>query len=106
MKQRPPLVLLSENYRKAFERIPGVHFFTEPDFAKSNYWLNVLLLDERFSNQQDLLLEMTNNHGIMTRPAWMLMHKLNMFKDCPKMDLSVAESLERRLINIPSSASL
>ena len=22
-------------------------FFTEPDYAKSNYWLNVLLLDEK-----------------------------------------------------------
>ncbi|MCK4390541.1 MAG: LegC family aminotransferase [Desulfobacterales bacterium] len=97
---------LSESYRKVFEGIPGVHFYTEPDFAKSNYWLNVLLLDERFSNHRDVLLEMTNNDGIMTRPAWMLMHKLNMFKDCPKMDLSVAESLERRLINIPSSATL
>ena len=35
-----------------------------------------------------------------------LMHKLPMFKDCPRMDLSVAKNLERRLINIPSSASI
>ncbi|MBU4464196.1 MAG: LegC family aminotransferase [Proteobacteria bacterium] len=97
---------LLERYRRAFKNIAGVRVFTEPDFAKSNYWLNVLLLDERFTNQQDALLEMTNNRGIMSRPAWTLMHKLAMFKDCPKMDLSTAESLERRLINIPSSAML
>lgn len=97
---------LAQKYKKAFEGIDGVRFFTEPDFAKSNYWLNVLLLDERFSDQRDNLLEETNNLGIMSRPVWTLMHKLAMFKDCPKMDLSVADSLERRLINIPSSAML
>ena len=34
------------------------------------------------------------------------MHRLTMFRDCPRMDPSVAESLHRRLINIPSSANL
>jgi len=97
---------LAENYKKAFEGIEGIRFFTEPDFSKSNYWLNVLLLDEMFSDQRDILLEMTNSAGIMTRPVWTLMHRLPMFKECPKMDLGVAESLERTLINIPSSASL
>lgn len=97
---------LAEKYRKVFEGIDGIRFFIEPDFAKSNYWLNVLLLDEIFSDQRDLLLEMTNSAGIMTRPAWTLMHRLPMFKECPKMELSVAESLERTLINIPSSANL
>jgi perosamine synthetase len=43
----------------------------------------------------------------MTRPAWMLMHELEIYTSCPKMDsLSVAEDVERRLINIPSSAKL
>lgn len=97
---------LAERYKKALEGIDGVGFFTEPDVAKSNYWLNVLLIDENFSNHRDELLEETNNLGIMTRPAWTPMHKLAMFKDSPKMDLSVAESLEKRLINIPSSATL
>ena len=97
---------LSERYRKAFEHIAGVHFFTEPDYAKSNYWLNALLLDKRFSDKRDDLLEMTNTLGIMTRPTWTLMHKLPMFRDCPRMNLSGAESLESRLINLPSSATL
>lgn len=97
---------LAEKYRKAFESIEGVTFFVEPDFARSNYWLNTLLLDKRIAGRRDDLLEMTNGLGIMTRPAWRLMHKLSMFKDCPRMDLSVAESLEQRLVNIPSSVML
>ena len=98
---------LAENYRKAFVGIDGIRLHTEPDFAQSNYWLNVLLIDRRFADQRNSLLDATNSLGIMTRPAWMLMHELEIYKSCPKMDsLSVAEDIERRLLNIPSSPSL
>lgn len=97
---------LAERYRLAFAGVSGVKFFTEPCHSQSNYWLNTLLIDEKYANQRDVLLEITNNANIMTRPAWVLMHKLPMFTGCPKMDTSVAESLERRMINIPSSASI
>lgn len=98
--------LLAERYRSAFAVIEGVRFFCEPVDCRSNYWLNVLLLDEKQEGERYKLLDTTNSGGIMTRPAWTPMHRLPMFADCPRMDLSVAESLERRLINIPSSASL
>lgn len=97
---------LAERYSRAFTAIPGIRFFQEPINCQSNYWLNVLLLDEEYADQRDLLLQITNDAGIMTRPAWTLMHKLQMFAECQKMDLSVAESIERRAINIPSSANL
>lgn len=98
---------LADNYRQAFAGINGIRFFTEPSFAQSNYWLNVLLLNNNFADQRDSLLDATNKLGIMTRPAWMLMHELEIYKSCPKMvSLSVAEDIERRLINIPSSANL
>ena len=98
---------LAEKYRRAFATVAGVRFFTEPKFAKSNYWLNVLLMDKSIANQRDSLLDATNGLGIMTRPAWTLMHKLAIHQSYPRMDsLDVAEDIERRLINIPSSANL
>lgn len=97
---------LAERYRQAFAGVEGVRFFNEPDFAKSNYWLNVLLLDENLAGERDAVLAATNDVGIMTRPAWTPMHRLPMFADAPKMDLSVTESMAARLINIPSSAKL
>ena len=45
-------------------------------------------------------------HRPATRPAWALMQHLPMYADCPRMDLPVAESLERRLVNLPSGAGL
>lgn len=97
---------LARHYEEVIQDIPGIRFFTEPDFARSNYWLNVLILDQANAGERDNLLKLTNSSGIMTRPIWTLMHKLAMYKDCPRMDLTVAESLERRIINIPSSSFL
>ncbi|MBF0232994.1 MAG: LegC family aminotransferase [Desulfamplus sp.] len=97
---------LAESYQKAFQGIEGIVCFKEPSLARSNYWLNVLLIDKDFSGKRDEILEKTNNSGIMTRPAWALMHTLPMFTECPAMDLSCAISLAGRLINIPSSPFL
>ena len=74
--------------------------------ADSNYWLNVLLLDEASYEKRDEVLRETNTHGFKTRPAWDLMNTLPMFKDCPAMDLSCAQNLAKRIINIPSSSFL
>jgi len=98
--------LLAERYAEAFADIKGVRFFTEPAFAKSNYWLNTLILDREYVAQRDDVLKITNSNGIMTRPAWTLMPHLPMYKDCPRMNLDVAEDLARRIVNIPSSADL
>ena len=78
----------------------------EPEGCRSNYWLQTLLLDEIVVEQRDDILTSTNNVGLMTRPAWTLMHQLDMYRGCPKMELLVAKSLVRRLINLPSSANL
>ena len=97
---------LAEAYLAAFEPLSGVRAFREPSFARSNYWLNAMLLDEPDMELRDEILTVTNDAGLMTRPVWRLMHRLPMYVDNPRMDLSVAESLEARLINMPSSARL
>ena len=97
---------IAETYRQAFESIKGIHFFTEMESVQSNYWLNALLLDEASSDQRDALLDLANRNGIMMRPAWKLMHQLPMFAQFPRMELSVAENIAKRLVNIPSSASI
>lgn len=97
---------LAASYREAFADLSGVQFVGEPDGARSNYWLNAILLDPEHSDRRDALLERSNAAGIATRPAWTLMHELPMYRGCPRMDLRVAEDVRRRLINLPSSASL
>lgn len=97
---------LFERYDSAFADVPNMHLVTERDGCRSNYWLQTLLLDECAAEWRDDILGATNDLGLTTRPAWTLMHRLPQYKDCPRMPLPVAESLERRLISLPSSAHL
>ena len=97
---------LFQRYQSAFATVVGIRLMEEPTQCQSNYWLQTLLLDSNYADQRDMLLQATNEAGIMTRPAWILMHELTPFRECPRMDLAGAKSLVQRLINIPSSSSL
>ena len=48
-------------------------------------------------------MQYSNDNGVMTRPVWKLMNKLPMFKNAICGDLSNANWLEDRIVNIPSS---
>lgn len=97
---------LAERYIKAFAGVAGVSFAAEPADCVSNYWLNAILLDRPDMALREDILEKTNAAGFMTRPAWRLMNRLPMYAGAPRMDLSVADDIEARLINIPSGAGL
>lgn len=98
---------LAESYRNVFNGINGVKFFVEPSFAKSNYWLNLLVLDRKYVGQLEFILKEIYQAGIISRPTWKPIHKLIMYQSCPKMeDLTVSEGLHQRIINIPSSVFL
>jgi perosamine synthetase len=97
---------LFDRYQIAFADFQGVELFVQPDNCQSNYWLQTLLLDESQSENRDLVLEDANAAGIMTRPVWVLLNELTPFRDSPCSDLTTAQSLSRRIINIPSSPSL
>src|SRR6185312_3332373 len=83
---------LAERYRRALAGVPGASFVAEPPFARSNYWLNALLLDEQHADAREQLLERCNAAGLCCRPAWTLMHHLPIYRNCPRMELPVAES--------------
>ena len=78
----------------------------EPVDCQSNYWLNALLLDQPDEQARDAVLEALNDAGFAARPAWTLMHRLPMYASCPRMDVSEAEALAGRIINLPSSPAL
>lgn len=91
-------------YADFFKNIPDITFFTEPENCRSNYWLNVVMLKDKAAQQE--FLEYTNNHGVMTRPVWELMNRLEMFKQCETDGLKNTEWLADRIVNIPSSVRL
>ena len=94
---------LFNKYQRAFEEVEEINLFAEPVKSKSNYWLQTLLLKKGDFSKRDSILASTNAAGLMTRPAWILINKLEPFKIYQSMELNCALSLEKRIINIPSS---
>lgn len=84
-----------------FFKSKGVEFFLEPVDCESNYWLNVIIAEDR--QKRDEILKKTNEAGVMTRPAWELMNRLPMFRHCECGPIENAEWLADRIVNLPSS---
>lgn len=91
----------AQQYINFFKKFEDLEFFEEPKECRSNYWLNVVILADR--SKRDEFLEFTNSNGVMTRPVWELMNRLEMFKECETDSLENSMWLADRVVNIPSS---
>lgn len=88
-------------YKEFFgNNFKDIHFMAEPKDSVSNYWLCAVLLPDKHAQFE--FLNYTNDNGVMTRPVWQLMNRLEMFKtaqhDCLRNSIYLAE----RIVNIPS----
>lgn len=91
---------LAGEYENFFEDLK-IPIIKDPDNAKSNYWLNCIMMNDK--NERDQFLKFSNNNGVMTRPAWRLINSLPMYKNCMVDDGRNALDLADRIVNIPSS---
>ncbi|MCE2572597.1 LegC family aminotransferase [Motilimonas eburnea] len=92
--------LLAKSY-DGFFKGTDIKLVTEPEYAKSNYWLNAIICPDKVSREE--VLTSTNGSGVMTRPIWQLMHRLPMYENALRGDLKYSEFIEAHLINLPSS---
>jgi aminotransferase in exopolysaccharide biosynthesis len=97
LKQKRELAL---QYKSLFKD-SNFKFIEEPDYARSNYWLNSIICPDVAS--REVFINETNVNGVMTRPVWKLMHRLPMFENAKKGPLTTSEWIESCLVNIPSS---
>lgn len=98
---------LAQRYIDSFAGFEAGRIFAEPAGCSSNYWLNTLVLASGTGMaQRDALLDGLNAAGYMSRPVWSLMQHLPFHAKAPRAPTPVAEDLERRIINLPSSALL
>jgi perosamine synthetase len=97
---------LASRYAEAFREVPGASIFVDADYARSNYWLVAMLLEEPDIAVRDQFLAACYARGFRCRPVWTSMHRLPMYANCPRMDVTEAEKLEATIVNLPSSAVL
>ena len=93
-------------YNKIFKGNKYFKLINEPKKSKSNFWLQTILVNKKYSSYVQKIIKDLNKQKIYVRPGWELMTNLNYFKNCPKMDISIAEKICKRIINIPSSSFL
>ncbi len=93
---------LANEYEHFFKKF-DFNFVKEPKNCKSNYWLNSIIFKNK--TQRDQFLYETNYNGVMTRPIWILMNKLPMFKNTQCDNLKNSKWLFDRVVNIPSSVT-
>ena len=93
----------AEKYKELFESTE-IKFFNKLPNTKANFWLNTILLNNLEGRNN--FMQSTNDNGVMTRPIWRLMNKLEMYKNCKTGNLDNSEWFEERVINIPSGYRL
>ena len=93
-------------YNKIFKGNSYFKLINEPKKTKSNFWLQTILVNKKYSRFTQKIIKDLNDQKIYVRPGWELMTNLNYFKKCPKMDVSIAKRIYKRIINIPSSSFL
>ena len=89
------------NKYQEWGNLNGFQFVKEPKNTRSNYWLNLVITQNK--QQRNAMLEFTNGNNVMTRPIWIPMHKLAINNDCQKNSMENTEWLSERLVNVPSS---
>ncbi len=98
--------LLNKKYTQIFKTIKKFYVLKEPKNCKSNYWLQTILLNgKKIDNRKKIILYFRSKK-IEIRPVWKILSSLNFLKKYPKMKIEEAFSLEKRILNIPSSSNL
>ena len=107
LEQLPEYIIskrkLAAEYAEFFNEL-GIQFVTEVKGTEASYWLNCLLFEDK--DERDGFLTYANKNGVMSRPAWELMHTLDMFKNSHKGPMKNSEWIVDRLVNIPSSVRI
>ena len=97
---------LFERYQMLFSNFNDFELLKEPKNAKSNYWLNAIILKKPSKEIILKILKLSAKKKIQLRPVWKILSKNKYLNKFPRMNLDCANNLENRIINIPSSSDL
>ena len=93
-------------YLQNFKKISGLKFIEGSKDIDSNFWLNSIILDDKYMEYKNYIIDELNNKGFACRPAWKLINTLKPYLNNPSMNLSQSFKLQNSIINLPSSPLL
>jgi len=94
---------IARRYDQAFADIPGAGRFPATPWAESACWFSGLTID---APDSAALRRALRGNDIDARPFWKPMHLQRPYRDAPRTELAVTESLWRRIVTLPCSTQL
>jgi len=98
---------INELYLKKFSQIENVEIFVEPEYAQSNFWLNIIRFNK--SKKENFIEKITkylNKNGIQARPLWKPNHMQKPYLRCETFKMYNAEKYYNNCLCLPSSCNL
>jgi perosamine synthetase len=93
-------------YNKILRDYSGFRLLKEPINARSNYWLQTIILNEKIQKNKNKILKIFNENNFQSRPLWQLLSDMKHLKYCPRMKIEKSKKLFNRLINLPSNPKI
>ena len=98
---------IAQGYEKRLKSIKGIKLPEEASWARSTFWLYTVRVNRsRFGMDSRELMRHLGREGIQSRPLWHPLHSLPVFKECFAGPISIADSLYRTALSLPSSVGL
>lgn len=94
---------LSKKIKSNLKNNKNIKFFEEPKNCKSNYWLQIVMLNKASIKLRNSVIENLIKNGLQSRPLWNLLHKIKYLKKFDHDNLSISLDIEKKIINIPSN---
>ncbi len=94
---------IAKKYKEFFAKL-NIEYLEEPINARSNYWLNTILLKNE--QERDAFLEYSHQNQVQTRAIWNLMPTLPYINDYYSEDISTAINIQKRGVNLPSGVRI
>lgn len=93
-------------YKKILKDLPEFNLLKEPKNARSNYWLQTLILKFEMKKYKNKILKIFNYNNFQCRPLWQLLSDMKHLKSCPRMKITNSKKLFDQIINLPSNPNL
>ena len=98
---------IAEAYRAGLQATSGITTMAEAPWARSIFWLNTILIDEKeYGMDSRTLMKRLAQHGIQARPLWQPLHKSPAHAGAQFSGGDVASQLNKQALSLPSSVGL
>ena len=98
---------IARRYQQGLGGVEGLSVFKEAPWARSTFWLNTILVDQRnFGLTSRALLKVLAKRQVQARTLWHPLSGLAVFRDCYAHGIEESTRLYQQALSLPSSVHL